>query len=248
MKQKAFTKEYATDLEHNIESNLSNYTMDGFIFNEKNVVDMPFEKYEGLLEEMLPFLSTSASVEVDAAIKLYEAYKDLTPLEASYTPFWIYLSHVDLYPYMINRWPISGAKEGKVADYINSHWFYKYGKLRSHLEGMYWLVRQSVEYDEFGNPDYTYTRFLFSRRVLGDRGIAARESIFANDKVFKGILKYIMKNEDSLFTHHMQARATYCAQLLNAKGGVIELSMWSEKDIEEYLDMYRSTIISKNND
>ena len=248
MKQKAFTKEYATDLENNIESNLTNYTMDCFIFNEKLVVDMTFEKHEELLDEMLPFLSTSASVEVDAAIKLYEAYKDLTPLEASYAPFWIYLSHVDLYPYMIKRWPLANAKDGNVVDYINSHWFYKRGKLRSHLEGMYWLVRQSVEYDEVGNPDYTYTKFLFSRRVLGDRGIAARQSIFANDKVFKGVLKYIMKNEDSLFAHHIQARATYCAQLLNAKGGVIELSMWSEKDVEEFLDKYRSSIILQDND
>ena len=172
----------------------------------------------------------------------------MTPLEASYAPFWIYLSHVDLYPYMIKRWPLTSANNGNVIDHIDSHWFYKRGKLRSHLEGMYWLVRQSVEYDEVGNPDYTYTRFLFSRRVLGDRGIAARESIFANDKVFKGVLKYIMKNEDSLFAHHIQARATYCAQLLNAKGGVIELSMWSEKDVEEFLDKYRSTIILQDND
>ena len=46
MKQKAFTKEYAIELENNIELNLSNYTNEGFNFNEKNVVDMPFEKHE----------------------------------------------------------------------------------------------------------------------------------------------------------------------------------------------------------
>ena len=43
-------------------------------------------------------------------------------------------------------------------------------------------------------------------------------------------------------------RAMYCAQLLNAKGGVIELSMWSEEDVEEFLDKYRNTIVLQDND
>lgn len=80
MRQKAFTKEYAEELEFNIESNLSKYGSDSFDYNAKAVVDLPYEAHEGLLEEMMPFLSTEAKVEVDAAIKLYEAYKDLTPL------------------------------------------------------------------------------------------------------------------------------------------------------------------------
>ncbi len=249
MKQKAFTKEYAEKLEFEIESNLAKYRVDGFDYDTKAVVDLPYERKEGLLDEMLPYLSTEAKVEVDAAIKLYEAYKDLTLLEASYRPFWLYLSHVDLYPYMYKRW-LEGQdlKGSSLAVYIESHFFYKHQVLRSHLEGMYWLVRKSVEYDEQGNPDYTYTRFLFSRRVLGDRGIAARKYLFANDKIFKGILKYIMKNEDTIFAHHMQARATYCAKLLNAKGAVVEMSMWTEKDVEEFLDLNKATIQLQDND
>ena len=135
-----------------------------------------------------------------------------------------------------------------LAGHIDSHFFYKHQVLRSHLEGMYWLVRKSVEYDDNGIPDYTYTRFLFSRRVLGDRGIAARKFLFANDRLFKGILKYIMKNEDTIFSHHMQARATYCAKLLNAKGAVVEMSMWTEKDVEDFLDMNKATIQLQDND
>lgn len=249
MRQKAFTKEYAEELEFNIESNLAKYGSDSFDYNAKAVVDLPYEAHKGLLEEMMPFLSTEAKVEVDAAIKLYEAYKDLTPLEASYRPFWLYLSHVELYPYMHKRWLEGEDMEGEaLAGHIDSHFFYKHQVLRSHLEGMYWLVRKSVEYDDNGIPDYTYTRFLFSRRVLGDRGIAARKFLFANDRLFKGILKYIMKNENTIFSHHMQARATYCAKLLNAKGAVVEMSMWTEKDVEVFLDMNKATIQLQNND
>ena len=87
MKQKAFTKEYADELMQNIETNLGLYIKDGFDYKKDAVVDLHFDAPDNLLEDMRPYISSSASIEVDAAIKLYEAYKDLTPLEASYKPF-----------------------------------------------------------------------------------------------------------------------------------------------------------------
>lgn len=249
MKQKAFTKDYAIDLEDNISSNRDNYFKLQFEYDRNQVCDMPFEGHDGLLDEMMPFLSTEAKVEVDAAIKLYEAFKDLTPLQASHRPFWLYLSHVQLFPYMNLRWTKAMIKPTQTPeDFIKDHWFYKQGKLRSHLEGMYWLVRKSVIYADNGTPDYSETRFLFTRRVLGDRGIAARQFIFRNERVFRGIIGYIMKNEDTVFAHHMQARATYCASLLNSKGGVVELSLWNENDVEKYLDQHRHEIELQDND
>lgn len=249
MKQKAFTIDYATNLQNSISDNCEKYSRETFEFDTSQVCDMPFEKHEGLLEEMIPYLSREAKVEVDAAIKLYEAYKNLTPLQVSHRPFWMYLSHVDLYPYMYQRWPISEVtEEEKKENHIATHWFYKNGILRNHLHGMYWLVRQSVKYNENGTPDYKYTRFLFTRRVLGDRGIAARQYIFANDKVFKGVLDYIMKNEETIFAHHMQARATYCASLLNTKGCVVEMSTWKEDDVERFLNLHRNEIALQDND
>lgn len=248
MKQIAFKYSYAQELEDHIAENVSNYLPDRFIYDTTQTEEINFEGCPGLQDRMLEHLSTKASEEVDAAIILYEAFRDLTPLQAAYKPFWIYLSHVELYLYMHKRW-LENPPEGiNMRDYIASHWFYKNGKLRNHLEGMYWLVRKSVEEDEDGKLDYQYTRFLFSRRVLGDRGIAARQFIFMNDKVFKGILKYIMDNKDTIFEHHMQARATYCAMLLNQKGGVVDLSTWTEKDVKAFLDPYQNKIMQQDND
>ena len=60
--------------------------------------------------------------------------------------------------------------------------------------------------------------------------------------------EYIMNNEDTIFAHHMQARATYCASLLNSKGGVVELSTWDENDVERYLDQHKHEIVLQDND
>ncbi len=249
MKQKGFTPSYADALENELAGNVNKYTSAGFAYDETKVIEMNFDGHPNLLAEMMPHLSSKSSEEVDAAIILYEAFKDLNPLQASFKPFWLYLSHVELYPYMYKRWlEEPSEKINNMADYINSHWFYKNGKLRNHLEGMYWLVRKSVETKEDGTLDYTYTKFLFSRRVLGDRGIAARKFIFMNDDIFKGVLKYIMNNEDTIFIHHMQARATYCAKLLNQKGGVIDLSVWGEEDIKTFLDSHKDEIMKQDND
>lgn len=249
MIQKIFKQEYAELLEENIASNVPLYTPEGFAYDPNAVVDGNFDGDSNLLNDMLPHVSSKASEEVEAAIILYESFKELNPLQASYKPFWLYLSHVELYPYMYKRWLQTPSESiSSMADYIDSHWFYKDGKLRSHLEGMYWLVRKSVVLSEDGYLDYEYTRFLFSRRVLGDRGIAARQFIFMNDKVFKGVLKYIMDNENTIFEHHMQARATYCAKLLNQKGGVVDLSAWAENDVKSFLDPYREKIMEQDND
>lgn len=247
MKQKAFTLDFVKKLDDCLQDYISYYEgEDDFPIAPEDVVELHFEGHDNLLHEMLPYLSSQAQIEVDAAIKLYEAFRDLTPLEASYRPFWLYLSHVELFTYMKKRWPVEEAKNKET--HILDHWFYSSGKLRSHLEGMYWLVRMSVKYDASGTPDYTYTRFLFSRRVLGDRGIAVRKVFQKNDKIFKGILEYIMKNENTLFQHHMQARAIYCAKLLNAKSQVIELSTWDEEDVEKFLNLYRTEISLQDND
>ena len=46
----------------------------------------------------------------------------------------------------------------------------------------------------------------------------------------------------------MQARATYCAKLLNQKGGVVDLSAWTEDDVKSFLDPYREKIMEQDND
>src|SRR5580692_6429389 len=55
---------------------------------------------------------------------LFNAYRDLTPLQASDIRLWTYLAHADYYPYMKRRWPKAGGEEDKSPSrYILDHWF-----------------------------------------------------------------------------------------------------------------------------
>ena len=243
MKQKQFKSEFADTLKTSIRENISNYQSDAFAVPEKMVEDTTFEHPEGLLAAMMPYATNESKTEYYAAIALYKAFSDLTPLQASYKPFWLYLSHVDLFPYMQKRWPDIRRTDMDPEDYesyVIDHWFHP-SPIRNQLEGLYWMVRQTVQKKDDGEFDFTFTEFLFSRRKLGNRGVAA-SYLFRNSKVVKGILKFYMDKEDTLLTPHFEEKTDYCIQLMNRKGAVSELSLWNEDDVYNFLDEHSDEI------
>ncbi len=243
MELKIFTPEYANDLAYKVEENLSKYKTG--CFNLPKGVEVPSHIVvpDDLLEKMLPYAVSGAQEEYNAAIALYEAFKDLTPLQASYKPFWLHLSHVELMDYMVARWP--AVKDDSITDekrikVVNAHWFHT-STIRNQLEGLYWLVRCSVIKKEDGTLDYTYTKFLFSRTKLGNRGVGA-SFLFRNPKAVKGILRFYIDNEETLLTPAFEDKTDHCIQLLNGKGAVTELSLWEEDDFYNFLESRRDEI------
>ena len=74
-----------------------------------------------------------AGSDYEAGKILFEAFKDLTPMQAAQSHFWQYLSHVDLYEYMRRRWNKVDEQDCD-PNYIAEHWFYKQNRnwLESH--------------------------------------------------------------------------------------------------------------------
>lgn len=249
MKQLAFTPECATSLANNIESNIDFYSKDAFVHPELNTAEQTFESSDNLLEDMLPFCSSDSKIEFKAAVRLYEGYKDITPLQASYKPFWLYLSHVTLYKYMCQRWPEfcnkNLSKEDRIKQ-VKDH-FFNSSTIRNHIEGLYWTVKGSVYVNDDGSLNYSNTELLFRTVNVSTRAVAA-SSLFRNPIAVKGILRYIKDHIEDVYKNHFQARTSYSIQLLNRKGAVVELSLWSEQDFYDFLDSYKDEIPLHNND
>ena len=92
--QRIFTPEYVNQLTNDIHP--ENYLGDKIKYNENEVRRLKgVEHPEGLEDKML-----NATDEYEAAILLFEAYKDISPIIASNRCFWIYLTHVDLARYV----------------------------------------------------------------------------------------------------------------------------------------------------
>lgn len=116
-------------------------------------------KPEGLLDKLM-----SAENDFQAAIALYEAYPNLTPIIASQQKgLWVYLTHVDLFPYVQKRWPkvITGEADVK---YISEHWFYN-GTMRTSLMGLWWSVYCSVDESRGADHKYDLTELLFKQEI-----------------------------------------------------------------------------------
>ena len=249
MKQLAFTPECASFLANHIEENIEHYKLNEFTCSGLATIELPFGSTDNLLERMMQFCSSDSKIEFNAAKELYQEYKDISPLQASHKPFWLYLSHMTLYKYMCKRWPEFCNNTLPKVDRINQvkEHFFNTSTIRNHLEGLYWTVRGSVYENEDGTLNYSNTELLFRTVNVSTRAVAA-SSLFRNPIAVKGILRFIKDHLDDVYKNHFQARTSFSIQLLNRKGAVVELSLWSEEDFYSFLDDYKDEIVLHNND
>ena len=95
--QKTFRARYAQQLEDEAKNGvgIERYTKPEFAYDKNQVLMIPtIEQPVGLLEKM------DAKDDYKSAVELFEAYKNLTLLQAQDFSFWTYLAHVDLFPYV----------------------------------------------------------------------------------------------------------------------------------------------------
>lgn len=214
--QKTFKNNYVSQLKDEIRAGVSvrKYSQEKFDFDESRVRYLAnIYQPEGLLEKMM-----NAETECEAAIHLYEGYKNLSPLLASTENFWVYLTHTELLPYCQKRWP-KVLTEGVTKDYVLDHWFFSsQGMMRNTLASLWWSVYFSV--DETRENPYELTEVLFmnySFRVIWF-------SVFLRMKNgLLGVLEFI-KDNLTLFSKNFEMRGRYLAQYINRLGAIRNLS------------------------
>lgn len=211
--QKVFREAYVQTLRDNIDP--MKYAGDYFEYDESKVHYMAnVHQPEGLAERM------DENNDLESAIKLFEAYHELTPLAASKSDIWTYLTHVDLFSYMQRRYP--EVKEGCVdKQFIREHWFRSSkGTIRSSLAGLWWSVYCSV--DETRDDKYELTRMLFQNDNIRTHYFGS-STIFRHREAVIGILEFLVENPD-VSGVHFNSRCIYIAQYFNRLGAVKQLT------------------------
>lgn len=235
MNQQIFRERYVNELKKSVQSGeiINHYKNNEFIFDKKEVLPVQNLSFHGdLLQKMNP----DKKFDFESAIAIYEAYKDLEPIQASDERLWTYLSHVDLYPYMIKRWP--KVYNGTAIDstkYILDHWFLSssaQGNLIRHaLSGLWWSVHLSV--DEERENKYELTKIFFRQLDFPTRTMGTY--IFGRHKeAVIGILEFIQENED-LFKNKFEPKTRFVTKHVNVIGGVKPLSYFKR-------DFFRSEL------
>lgn len=257
--QRIFTPEYVNQLVNDI--NPDNYKGDSAIYNENEVRRLKgVEKPIGLLDKIM-----NTTNEFDAAVLLYEAYKDISPIIAANRAFWIYLTHVDLFKYVKREWPNleiyeadnTSKKQKKGAarseadrkKYIQDHWMISpNGLMRTSLMNLWWSVYLTVDESLGDAHKYDLTRIFFSNNGMRTRRLGTGH-LGRNKEALKGILTF-MKNNPDVFESGIENRMIWITRHFNLIGGTKPLAnlpyTFFVRELEKFKDHLKS--ISKRED
>lgn len=240
-KQLIFKEKYVKKLKDAI--NVDFYKSHKFVYDPDQVLMIPNIEFTEDFSAKL-----DVNDDFKSAIQIYEVLKNLEPVQASDERLWTYLSHVDLYPYMIKRWNavLTGTATNE-KEYIFEHWFLKSSAqnnlLRHALSGLWWAVYLSVDESRAENK-YDLTRILFRQldfptRTLGTYKLGRhREAVI-------GILEFIEENAD-LFATKFELKTRFLTKHLNLVGGVKPIVYYDRLFFKNELDKVTQEISEMN--
>lgn len=251
--QRIFTPEYVNLLRNDIK--VENYLGERIAYDDSQVRRLKgVEKPDGLEEKML-----NAQSEFEAAIILYESFKDVTPTLAASPVLWVYLTHVDLANYVKRKWPDlekyesdnkkKGVKKGRARSdddkkkYIRDHWLISpNGLMRTTLMNLWWSVYLTVDESRGEEHKYDLTKIFFSNDGLRTRRLGTGH-LGRNKEALKGILSF-MKDNPQIFDSGIENRMIWITRHFNLIGGTKPLSnlpyTFFYKELEKYNDYLKS--------
>lgn len=192
------------------------------------------EHPEGLARTMENFADVKS--DFDAGKRLFEAYENISPMLASYAPFWVYLSHVELHDYMRRRWSevknIGHKSAVDIPDYIIKYWFYR-SPMSSWLSGLWWSFQSTV--DKERDDKYELTKVLFTQQDLRTRTFGTY-SISRHKEASIAVLEFIRDNQDGVLSTDFQDKCRYIMKYLNRLGGSIQVASLDRNYFRRKLD------------
>lgn len=230
-KQLIFKNKYVQKLK--IELNEEFYKSNEFVHDKKQVLMLPNIEHSEDLSGKL-----DVNDDCKTAIQIYEAFEKLEPIQASDERLWTYLSHVDLYSYMIKRWYAvykGTTKDSK--DYILDHWFLissaQSSLMRHALSRLWWSVYLSVD-ESRGENKYGLTKILFRQLDFPTRTLGTYK-LGRHKEAVIGILEFIQENEE-LFKAKFEEKTRLITKHLNVIGGVKPISYYNRNFFKSELE------------
>lgn len=215
--QKVFIPNYAQYLKNNII--VENYLKDEFPYDSSQVRSL-----SGIIhhDDLLSKLNPTPGGDCTTAIAIYEAFANISPVFAQQEDLWIYLTHVDLFEYVKERWGVpTDISDEEKRNHIEHHWFKdKYQFSRTTFAGFWWNVRLTISPEL--EDKYEWTKYLFKNTEFRTSSFGELPLI-RHSEAMKGILRFVRDNED-MFSSGFNAKARYMRHLFNILGGYKNLA------------------------
>lgn len=233
--QRTFSDSYVTKLKNDVKTGVSieKYSADEFDIDTTKLkyvanVYTPTD----LLERMM-----TAQSDFEAAVILYEAYKDIPLVLAANESFWTYLCHAELFEYCKKRYPVEDAKNKTT--HVLDHWFFGSGYNRNTLAQLWWGVQETFDEKCIDNP-YHLTEIFF--RNYSFRVIWFTKMLRTKQGLL-GILDFLEENQD-IMEESFEHRGFFIAKYFNRLGGTKQISFLPREFFKKELESIKGTILA----
>lgn len=226
--QRQFSQEYLTEIKNKIYDAdfRKKYVESTFVIEdiENNVVKIP-----GLYNNHVNLkMSSKPSDDFENAKVFFEAYKDMSPIIASQETIWAYLTHVEYFDYVKERWGVSlDTSAGTMIDHFFVRSMLKI--TRNGLARLWWSVY--ITYDKNSEDPYHLTKIFFANTQIV---LSMSESVlFTCKPLTQGVLEFFEEHPD---VKTSKANIEEIMEYFNALGGVRNLAFDSKEFIKHTIE------------
>ena len=237
VKQKLFSSHYIESLYKRVTkgSCVELYSKDLFEFKNIYVLENPQILVPNTIELVMP--EAGNNHDCDNCKIVFEALKDMNPIQATDYRIWVYLTHTSFWPYMRKRRPVEKQPYNKRKEYIARHWFVDgistKNILRNDISSFWWCGY--LTYDKNRKDPYELTNELYSmldytRHLLPGKQGRNRRFVYA-------ILEFVIENKH-LFSSCKEEKVRLLMKRSNYISGYRVLASLSKKEIKSIFESY----------
>lgn len=231
-----FTTAYITYLKNSLSKDVIKYTLKSFDYDESQILHNSSVKTD-YPELILPEKGNSHNLENSKII--FEGYK-MSPVQATDSRIWTYLTHVTYWNYMRKREPVEEVLEEKRESYILNHWFIERIHpdilFRNNISLLWWvayLTHDSSRPDPYELTREAFTQLDYTRLLAGPQG--------RNSNLVHALLEFVIENNE-IFKNFKEPKVRYLMSKLNYVGGYKLIPNLEKEEIKKIFDSYKDEL------
>ena len=232
MLQKLYKSSYVKELKDKLNDKTQQdlYLKTDSPFSEDNTYITPDLDVPESFELMLPEQGDNHDFENSKTI--FGIYKKMTPVQATDTRIWTYLTHRICWNYLRARRPVESQPENNRVSYILDHWFINglnpRNLMRNDISLLWWCAYLSYD-DKRENPfeltKEVFTMLDYTRHLFP--GMQGRNKDFVH-----AILEFVIENKE-LFSQYKESKVRFMMRRANYLAGYKVFTALSKDDIKK---------------
>ena len=217
---------------------LTPYLNDGVKYGRKDTLLNPQIPSVDSVNLVMPDQSPDFEFRNSAA--LYEALP-ITPLMATDSRLWTFLTHVTFSKYMSKRRSVEQQTVSTRGRYVIRHWFVEHvgskSLLLNDISMLWWIAHLTADpdhKDKYRRTREVFTMLDYTRHLLS--GTQGR-----NEGIRHGVLEFVIENKQ-LFSAFKAEKVRFIMRKLNFVAGYRVFSALSKEEIKSLIDEFKEQI------